>query len=270
MIRRISCLMPTYNKLPKSRALVEEAIESFLRNAEYLHRKTDGQIRAELILCNDAPSQILCVADDRRMREFNATVTVLNTSPRFDSLGEKLNFMTQHATGEFLCRWDDDDLSLAPGLWLRVSALLSQSLDYVCFSSFIATNGEATSYEFGSYAQCMYRATAHAKVGGYRHESFGEDQDFEQRLRNANLALARHALPIDDTFYFYRWGTGSEHVSGFGRDGDGWRKIGNMRVIPGRYELIPRWYEDYDQRAVIAKEIFRAKEQARAANSAAV
>lgn len=249
--RLISCLMPTYNKLPKSRRLLEEAVESFLRNANLIQQNF-AECSAELIICNDTPGQrIICDSPG---------VRVLNLPERFANLGDKLNAMTQFASGDLLCRWDDDDLSLPRGLCLRYEKLISTQSDYVCFSSFIATNASETSYSFGSFAQCFYTRALHEALGGYRATSFGEDQDFERRAREAGFKVWRAPAEIDDTFYFYRWGTGSEHLSGYGEHGSGWLRIGSHPIVKGEYRLLPQWYEDFPLRAKIAKEEFRRAE----------
>lgn len=224
--------MPTYNKFPHSGHLVEEAVESFLRQT-YLD--------AELLICNDTPGQEL-VFDHPRVRIFNL-------DQRFPTLGEKLNFMTGNSESELLCRWDDDDINLPWGLTWRHQVIEKQSADYVCPKRFWATNGDKTSYGYGSFAQCMYKRIVHEKLGGYIASSFAEDNDFEVRARRAGFKVLGSKISQMETFYFYRWGTGSEHLSGYGKDGDGWKKIGARPVVSGRFELNPHWREDYAVRA---------------------
>ena len=91
----ITCLMPTYNRATGAMHLLEEAVESFLRQ--------DCPDK-ELIICNDTPGQTLrCDAPG---------VVVLNTGRRFRTLSDKIQYMIDHSTGTYLCRWDDDDIHL--------------------------------------------------------------------------------------------------------------------------------------------------------------
>lgn len=233
----VSCLMPTYNKCPVSKLLVEEAIESFLRQTYQ---------DAELLICNDTPGQVLTCSSPR--------VRIINLPTRFPSLGEKLNAMTEEARGQIICRWDDDDINLPWGLTWRHALMETKQLDYVCPKRFWATNGPKTSFGYGSFAQCMYRKEAHKRVGGYKASSFGEDADFENRVAAAGLRVELARIPMEETFYFYRWGTGSEHLSGYGSKGKGWDRIGARTVVPGIYDLQPRWQEDYELRARKAME----------------
>lgn len=242
----ISCLMPTYNKLPRSKHLVEEAIESFLRQEPC----EDASVKYELIICNDAPRQKLAFD--------HPAVRIFNCAERFPSLGDKLNWMTAQADGDVLCRWDDDDINLPWGLKWRYERLVSHEAQFICPKRFWATNGAKTTFEYGSYAQCMYLREIHDSLGGYAGKSFAEDLDFENRARDSGYKLLLPAIVMDETFYFYRWGTGSEHLSGFGRNGHGWMKIGVMPVVEGTYQLKPHWREDYVLRARRTMEARRA------------
>jgi len=228
----ISCLMPTYNKFPQSQALVEEGVESFLRQT-YLD--------AELIICNDTPGQILVFEHPR--------VRIFNVAERYPTLGDKLNAMTTMASGDLLCRWDDDDISLEWGLAWRHKVLVERNADYVCPKRFWATNGQRTSFGYGSFAQCLYKREVHTKLGGYISSSFAEDNDFEIRAGRNGFKVLGPKITMEETFYFYRWGTGSEHLSGYGRSGGGWENIGKRPIQPGRYVLKPHWREDYALRA---------------------
>src|SRR5215203_4271785 len=71
----VSCICATYNRPPSHQHLIEEAIESFLRQ-DYPNK--------ELIIVNDAAGQEL-VCDAPGVRTFNV-------SERFPNLGEKYNY----------------------------------------------------------------------------------------------------------------------------------------------------------------------------------
>lgn len=238
--RLISCLMPTYNKMPQSQALVEEAIHSFLLQTYEL---------CELIVCNDCPQQTLTFDHPR--------VKILNEKRRFRSLGEKLNAMIEQSSGDWLARWDDDDISLPWRLQWSVAVQERTKADYVASNAFWATNAEITEFAYGAYGQCMFRKHAWRTVNGFRHTSFGEDAAFEQALGGQGFNIVREDVDYDSCYYFYRWNTGSEHVSGFGRNGKGWERIGAMPVVPGVFKLHPHWEEDYVARARAAAKLYR-------------
>jgi len=71
---KVSCICATYNRSPQHQWLLEEAVESFLRQ-DYSEK--------ELIILNDCPGQeLVCDAPG---------VVVINIPRRFHSHGEKLN-----------------------------------------------------------------------------------------------------------------------------------------------------------------------------------
>jgi glycosyltransferase involved in cell wall biosynthesis len=91
----ISCILPTFNRAPHQQYLIEEAIESFLRQ-DYAHK--------ELILLNDCAGQVLaCNAPG---------VRVYNIPKRFDTPGEKLAAGIELSLGELIASWIDSDISL--------------------------------------------------------------------------------------------------------------------------------------------------------------
>src|SRR5215213_10017186 len=102
----VSCICPTYGRPPDYQHLLEEAIESFLRQT---------YPRKELIVLNDCPAQeLVCNAPG---------VRVVNAPERFPTLGEKYNAAIAMARGELLAPWEDDDISLPWRLSLSVERL---------------------------------------------------------------------------------------------------------------------------------------------------
>jgi len=224
---KITCLMPTYNKCPQSQWLLEEAVESFLRQ-DYPDK--------ELLIYNDCEAQeIVCDKPE---------VVVVNHPHRHASLGEKLNAMAQLADGELLARWDDDDISLPWRLSDQAARMISAKLDYCAPRTFWATNKEKTELVHGAYATCMVTRKAALELP-YLPISFGEDRSFELELMDSGYLVDRYHLPVDRVWYLYRWNTGSAHLSGYGEDGDGWAHIGGKAATPGTFHLSPYWREDY-------------------------
>ena len=236
---KVSCILPTFNRFPQSLHLVEEAVESFIRQ-DYPHK--------ELIILNDCPTQEV-VFD-------HPEILVLNSSRRFRTMGEKLNAAFGLATGEFLCRFDDDDISLPHRLSLGVRKLQEKGLAYWGSRQFFFDNGKTTRISRnGAPSKSIWTREAFDAVGGFPHVDSGQDTDFQRAVKLNDPDLFRvEEVPFPEIFYIYRWGTGSVHLSGFGRGPEGYRKIGEKPTVAGTFELSPHWRKNYK------KEIERLKE----------
>jgi glycosyltransferase involved in cell wall biosynthesis len=228
---KVSCICPTYNRPPGSQWLLEEAIESFLRQ-DYAEK--------ELIVLNDCAGQeLVCDAPD---------VVVINIPRRFSSLGEKLNAGMALASGSLLTNWDDDDISLP---W-RLSKSIERLADADYYNPhaywYLNRNGLHSDHGMGVSQNCsLFRRSAFDVVNGYPHTSVNNDQVIHWRLTShPDVKQAEPAnLRVDEWFYIYRWGVSPVHLSGGGSP-DTWSKhIGQMPVIQGRYVLRPHWREEY-------------------------
>lgn len=89
----VSCLCCTFNRP----ILLGESIKCFL-DQDYKDK--------ELIIINDQEGVNL------RLENSPINIRILNFSKRFNSLGEKRNYLKSLANGEYCCIWDDDDLSV--------------------------------------------------------------------------------------------------------------------------------------------------------------
>ena len=161
--------------------------------------------------------------------------------------------MVDQTDAELICRFDDDDISLPWRITWCVDGLTQSGADYFAPGQFWATNDEnprnpKTSYEGGAYAQSMFKRDVFLEVGGYRQESFGEDRRIEWIFQEQGKRIVRKKIPQHEACYLYRWGTGSHHLSGFGKEGRGWERIGATPVVEGTFELHPHWQEDYVER----------------------
>jgi hypothetical protein len=102
----VSCICPTYARPPEYQHLLEEAIESFLRQA-YPNK--------ELTVLDDCPEQeLVCDAPG---------VRVINMPERFTTLGDKYNAAVALSRGELIAPWEVDDISLPWRLSLSVERL---------------------------------------------------------------------------------------------------------------------------------------------------
>ncbi len=225
---RVSCLCPTYNRAPDALWLVEEAIESFLRQ-DYPNK--------ELIVLNDTPGQILHCD--------HPEVRIINTPERCQSLGDKRNLMAKMASGELICVWDDDDISLP---W-RLSHSVEMLGDAEYYNSgvywVLTPQGLHHAHRMGvSYFTSIYRKSTYEELGGTPSMSLGEDWAMDVRLRTRKVA-ARPPLSLSEWFYIYRWGVSPVHLSSRTDDDSYWDAIGRLPIQEGEFVLTPHWEQDY-------------------------
>ena len=225
-MKKVSCLMLTYNKPPQSTHLVEESIESFLRQ--------DYPLK-ELVILNDTPGQPLALANPV------PDVHVINLPRRVKSLGEKVNVCAAMSYGDLLMRWDDDDIHLPWRIKLSVERI--GQADYWKPARGWWCDAGQMELMSGFMGACCFTREAFAKVGGYPMMGVGEDQHFEVRLKNAGCRVDIGQVTDEEAFYVYRWGTGSIHVSGYGPEG--YERCGQNEIIKGEFKLRPHWRLDY-------------------------
>ena len=228
---RITCLMPTYNRFPNNSTIVNEAVNSFLIQS---HQDK------ELIICNDTPDQVLSLN--------HPDVVVLNVPQRFNSLTEKLRFMISNATGEYFCRWDDDDINLP---WrLELSANKVQGKDeWRCENHYYAPSNvisKITEFPGNSHNMSIWSRKVLAKFGnGYPMHTTpfgGEDQVFNSALVNMGYPLHGELLEPTMIFYIYRFGVTGNHLSG---KPNNWDNIAKEPVTKGSFLIKPKWEQNY-------------------------
>jgi glycosyltransferase involved in cell wall biosynthesis len=105
----VTCIMPTFDR----RSYVPQAVRCFLRQ-DYPN--------LELLVVDDGTDPVRdCVPEDERIRYIRLD--------RRLKLGEKRNFACEHARGEFIVHWDDDDWYPSWRVSAQVSALLGEGAD---------------------------------------------------------------------------------------------------------------------------------------------
>ena len=105
----VSCVMPTHNR----RAFVPQAIGYFLRQ-DYPER--------ELVVVDDGTDPVEdLIPDDPRILYVRL--------PRRRSIGAKRNIGCEHATGEIIVNWDDDDWMADWRLRYQVETFVEQEVD---------------------------------------------------------------------------------------------------------------------------------------------
>ncbi len=228
----VSCLCPTFPRGQTTIALLEEAIESWLRQ-DYPRNKS------ELIVLNDCPQQILlCDAPG---------VMVVNLSRRFNSLGEKYNAMVGLAKGSLLCPWEDDDISLPWRISLSVKKLMGQHADYYTPKRYWYHDGQLHhKHAMGVGHSCsIFSRKAWLKVGGYRPISGAQDMQMDNDLARAVKMAGGPALPLHQWYYIMRWHTGSHHLSGRIDSDTFYKEVGDEPIANTEITLLPHWATDY-------------------------
>jgi len=135
MMPFVSCICPTYNRCPDYQWLVEEAVESFLRQDYPADRR-------ELIVLSDAPGQELIPPSG---------VTVQMKWPRVSSLGEKYNYGIAVSRGDLICPWEDDDISL-PWRISQAVKMIDASDRWTCKDGrWVVIRGDAPLDDFDDY-----------------------------------------------------------------------------------------------------------------------
>lgn len=228
---KVSCICPTYNRPPRAQWLLEEAIESFLRQ-DYPDK--------ELLVLNDCPGQELsCDAPD---------VFVINLPRRFHTYGEKLNAAIALAQGSHIALWNDDDIMLP---W-RLSISLERLGDAGYYNPraywFLDADGLHKDEGKGVGHICsIFTRAAFDLVNGYPHTTGLDDQILDRRLKTHPdvKQAALSVLRVDEWFYIYRWGVSPAHLSGARSIEEQYKRIGQMPVEQGHYVLQPHWNEDY-------------------------
>lgn len=231
----VSCLCPTFGRVTNSQHLVEEAIESFLRQ-DYSNK--------ELVIVNDCPGhKLVCKAP---------AVIVLNLERRFVSLGEKYNAIVALSHGDYLAPWEDDDLSLPWRLTLSVSKILEHQADYYNPKRYWFWDGTYHSSHpmgVGHNGSLMSRRAFH-EVRCYHPRSGNQDMIMDSTLLRAAVSCGGphtgdEALPRERWFYINRWNTGSYHLSGIAEHDDYYKTLGEQQFGKGTYVLEPHWRRDY-------------------------
>jgi cellulose synthase/poly-beta-1,6-N-acetylglucosamine synthase-like glycosyltransferase len=228
---KISCICPTYGRSPSHQWLLEESIESFLKQ-DYPDK--------ELIVFNDSPGQELCCDA--------AGVVVINLPTRFRSLGEKYNAAIRIADGDMISPWEDDDIML-PWRLTASRHSLGNADYYNPFGYWLLDGGGLhTDHPIGVSHSCsIFTRKAFDLTGGYPHISGAQDQGFHGRLTGHPDVRCVKANPLTprEWYYIYRWGISPIHLSSRLPHDSWYEEIGRNALEPGQYTLRPHWRSDY-------------------------
>jgi len=242
-VPKISCIMPTYNRYPRSGYTVEEAVESFLRQ--------DHQDK-ELLIINDTAEQPLV---------FNhPQVKIWNTDTRFPDLSAKIQFAIDNAAGDVFCRWDDDDINLPWRLSLSLRRLQEgNNLEWRPRNYWFDPGTLKHNMGHGnSHVTAIWTRACLDAIGGVYPPKYSgyEDQAFNKAIADAGFPGGTERLPLEEVFYLYRWSTGGFHLSGAGGPPENLQRQYDNRikekVVQETIQIKPRWYYNHVERARVA------------------
>ncbi len=228
----ISVLLPTYGR-PE---LLPEAIECFLRQTH---------ADSELLVGNDWRGHTIHF-DHPRVRVFN--------SGKRMSLGAKRNWLCDHARGDIVTDWDDDDIYL-PGHLAHALSMMPL-YRFGLFSKqrwqWHTTKGQLYRIAPAGYLHtCLMNRSARTALGGYADQTRHSDLELIGRLKAAGHLIGPGATYHKPTFV-QRYNVGRERVStgptraetDVERHARVDREI-ESRGITGEVHIVPRWNSDY-------------------------
>lgn len=259
----VSCICLTYARPPSHTYLLEEAIESYLRQ-DY------PPDRRELIVLNDCPEQELMVVGPNGLGHTHKYWTkedlsdytdlrIYNKYDRFASLGEKYNKAIDLSVGTYILPWEDDDLSLP---W-RISQAVKQvsGKDYYWKPPQVIYWPQGGKPVFKHPVGVRHHAgiftrEAWKRVGGYPRKSGSQDAEFDAALKGYALPSYPRGIPAAEWAYIYRWGVSNCHLSGQVPHDAFYADWGKRPVAKGSFMLRPHWREDY---VAITREALKAE-----------
>lgn len=219
----ISVLTLTYQR----KDLLEEAIQSFLDQ--------DYNGESEMVIVNDCPDVVY---------SFNhPKVTIYNLSPRFSSVGSKLEWAMKRTKGDHVYRLDDDDLMTPWALSLHHDYIINNpDFDvYRCQHHYFYSNNE---YQYLS--DSINNGNCYSRDFINRIEwvdkSIGEDDyiTFQQKGKIYIGDTGRYSMG-------YRWGMGVYHISSMGDrpNEEIYKLTDKFNTEKGIIELHPKLKKDY-------------------------
>jgi glycosyltransferase involved in cell wall biosynthesis len=221
----VTCIMPTYNR----RAYVPQAIQSFLQQ--------------------DYPNRELIIVDDGKDRMEDLippaeNIHYLRPSRRM-SIGAKRNLACQHARGEIIAHWDDDDWYSPDRLRYQVAPIVNGAGELTGLENKFVL--QLPSGEFWTndpqLHERMFVQNVHGGTLVYRKDvwsegfrypeiNLAEDAWLIYRATQSGKRLLRLANP--GVFVYVRHGTNAwrEFAPGSFIDPKGWQRIARPLIFP--------------------------------------
>lgn len=259
----VSWLCPTFARPPHYQHLLEERVESFLRQ--------DYAGPRELLILNDCVAQdiVLPGPEDSRascmpfMERRWGNIRIVRCDFRFDTLGDKYNAMVKLARHDLLMPAEDDDIHLPWAMTQAVQMLGMSGNNWFWddkaqrWDAFVdgdywkppqvifLPKGSPPIFKHSvgvRHHASIFTRTAWQKVGGYPAVTGSQDAAFDSLLRQRCRVAPEGDLPPSEWGYIYRWSVSPNHLSGT-RDMVGlWNQ---QKGEAGRFVLRPHWREDY-------------------------
>lgn len=229
----VTMFVATYNRFPLHGFLLSEVVESFQRQDYPVDCR-------ELLICNDAPGQTL-TCDVPGVR-------ILNVSPRFRTLGQKLNFLVESAKGDFLAPCDDDDIVLPHHLSQAVQRLGITDYWNPQRFWFIDQNGIHFEHNHGvCHCASIFTRSLFNRAHGYPAISGSQDAMIDYTLKS----MIPMAAPLSDDpaewSYIYRWFVGNPHhlSAHHPYEASFYERVGMMPIVTGEFKIEPGWQQNY-------------------------
>ena len=230
---KVSCQCLTYGRP----GVLQEAIKSFLLQ-DYPGEK-------ELIVLNDHPTIITLPGNSIKDNE---EIKFINLKDRVPTVGEKRNICCENCTGDIICVWDDDDISLP---W-RISVTVENMTNHhhfkpAKFIKYRRTNIYAIGTTSIGHNMCGMSKELWNRIK-YDNMQSGQDQIIEKKIKATGLQNKQN-INRSQLYYIYRWfGTGSYHLSA-----KGWNKgykycedrVKRSKEPEGNVLIEPAWKVNY-------------------------
>ncbi len=221
----VSCIMPTYNR----RAYVPHALHSFLQQ-DYPNR--------ELIVIDDGTDSI----EDLMLAAPNIQYLRL---PHRLSIGAKRNLACQHARGEIIAHWDDDDWYSPDRLRYQVAPIVAGAADLTGLENKVVLElrtGEFWTTDPHLHARMfvenvhggtlVYRKDVWTQGSRYPEVNLAEDAWLLYRATRNGKRLLRLSNP--GVFVYVRHNTNAwrEFAPGRFMDPNGWQRLARPAHFP--------------------------------------
>jgi glycosyltransferase involved in cell wall biosynthesis len=149
--------------------------------------------------------ELLILSDGRDVRDLvpdAPRIRLIQTSKSFNSIGEKRNYACEHARGDVICHWDDDDWSEPERVAIQVEMLLAQQKSVVGFHTMRFTNGSSWWEYRGSSTYALGTSLCYLRSWWRDHpfepKQVGEDSSF---VRNAGAAKELFSVDARSLMY---------------------------------------------------------------------
>ena len=218
----VSCLTCTFGR-PK---LLGEAVKCFI-DQDYSNK--------ELIVLNDQ------VGVELYIENCPDNIRIYNHPYRFNSLGEKRNYIKTLGNGEYFCIWDDDDLYDSVRITESIKMMHKGDYDIVkakCALMSVNNSNYVIANNLFHSQSCITKK--YMDKTNYPNKSVGEDIDFEKDAKIYSGEIK--------PFLIYRWGLNIHHLSGIPDEKKSWEKslhFPSYQQLKGRILINPVFKKNY-------------------------